>query len=458
VLTFLFNALWQLPLLFAAAWVGARLLRRAPAAYRHRVWVAALALGVLVPFVGTLRPSKLDVSGLVARAAWTPPSSSGASSLSGAKTPPAPSQVSPRQALRGLAYGYAALLSVLALRLARSWRKSARIVARAQAAPPGLAELARELGAATELRVSPEIAAPMTFGVHEPVIVLPEALSRAASPTAVRGVLVHELAHVQRRDCALNLLCELLALPLAFHPSVRTLRRRIAGARESACDEAAAAVVGARDYADLLLEVATAAAQRPRLVGALGVLDGDFLEDRMKRILDTPARLGRRRALALLALAVATLGLVGRAAAGAALQVTAEPGPDEMVGVWKGVWAEGDQAGKPAAGIEIVLTPNGPAIDLVLYRYKMGSAEPPQLDRPPVVSHRIEKGVLHFRTRVAEKDSGPAGITEADWAFSVVAKDSGELRVTLPKLAAERAAGKDVPPPPPPLAMKRVKS
>jgi hypothetical protein len=119
--------------------------------------------------------------------------------------------------------------------------------------------------------------------------------------------------------------------------------------------------------------------------------------------------------------------------------------------------AEGDQAGKPAADVEIVLTPNGPAIDLQLYRYKMGSDEAPQLDRPPVVSHRVEKGVLHFRTRAAEKDGGPAGITEADWTFSVVAKDSGELRVTLPQLAARRAAGEDVPPPPPPLAMKRVK-
>jgi beta-lactamase regulating signal transducer with metallopeptidase domain len=348
VLTFLFNALWQLPLLFAAGWAGARLLRRAPAAYRHRVWVAALALSLLVPLVGTLRPSKLDVSRLVSRAPWATPSSSDAVAGSAGRESLGPSRVSTGLALRGIAFGYAALLSVLGLRLARSWRASARIVARAQAAPPGLAELARELGAATELRVSSEIAAPMTFGAREPVIVLPEALAHAASPGAVRGVLVHELAHVRRRDCALNLLCELLALPLAFHPSVRALRRRIAGARESACDEAAAAVVGARAYADMLLDVATAAARRPRLVGALGVLDGDFLEDRMKRVLDTRTRLGRGHALALLAAAVVTLGLVGRVAASAALQVAAEPGPGDMVGIWKGVWPRATrQASRP---------------------------------------------------------------------------------------------------------------
>src|SRR6202008_4510701 len=148
-----------------------------------------------------------------------------------------------------------------------------------------------------DLRVSPDVAAPMTFGVLRPVIVLPEALARDADRSALRGVLVHELAHVQRRDCALNLICELLALPLAFHPTCGAFRRRLAGPAEAA----AAAVGGARTDAHLLLDVASAAARRPRLVGALGVLDGDFLEDRMKRVLDTHPRLGRRHALALLA-------------------------------------------------------------------------------------------------------------------------------------------------------------
>jgi len=74
------------------------------------------------------------------------------------------------------------------------------------------------------------------------------------------------------------------------------------------------------------------------------------------------------------------------------------------------------------------------------------------------VSHRVEKGVLYFRTRaqVPMKSGGPLETLEADWSFSVVGKDQGELRVTPPKRAAERATGKDVPPPPP-LAMKRVK-
>ena len=42
VLEYLFNSLWQLPLVFAAAWIAARLVRPAGPRAEHRVWVAAL--------------------------------------------------------------------------------------------------------------------------------------------------------------------------------------------------------------------------------------------------------------------------------------------------------------------------------------------------------------------------------------------------------------------------------
>src|SRR5262245_43284244 len=44
VLTFLLNAAWQLALMAAVAALGDRLLRGTSARYRHRLWVAALAL------------------------------------------------------------------------------------------------------------------------------------------------------------------------------------------------------------------------------------------------------------------------------------------------------------------------------------------------------------------------------------------------------------------------------
>ena len=43
LLSYLFNALWQIPLVFAAAWVVNRMLRSASPRAGHRVWVAALS-------------------------------------------------------------------------------------------------------------------------------------------------------------------------------------------------------------------------------------------------------------------------------------------------------------------------------------------------------------------------------------------------------------------------------
>jgi hypothetical protein len=49
ILAYLLNSLWQVPLLFAAAWLAARALRPLGAAIEHRVWIIALLLQSLLP-------------------------------------------------------------------------------------------------------------------------------------------------------------------------------------------------------------------------------------------------------------------------------------------------------------------------------------------------------------------------------------------------------------------------
>ena len=50
VLGYLLNSLWQIPLVFAAALLAARLARGAGPQMEHRVWVGALGLEVVLPF------------------------------------------------------------------------------------------------------------------------------------------------------------------------------------------------------------------------------------------------------------------------------------------------------------------------------------------------------------------------------------------------------------------------
>ena len=168
----------------------------------------------------------------------------------------------------------------------------------------------------------------------------------------------------------------------------------------------------------MLLSVAITATRRTRYAGALGILDGDALEDRMKTILDPRKPLGRSTAVARLCAAVLALALAGRLASASALDVKTEAGPSDMVGRWTGkIPGDGPMAGKRGADLTITLTPNVPDIALTLYRYRRGSdgnAEP-YAERLSVVRHGVEKGVLQFRThtdnfRIRPDDPPAAGI------------------------------------------------
>ena len=49
MLVYLLNSLWQVPVIFAAGWIAARMARRSGPELEHRVWVVALLLQVLLP-------------------------------------------------------------------------------------------------------------------------------------------------------------------------------------------------------------------------------------------------------------------------------------------------------------------------------------------------------------------------------------------------------------------------
>jgi len=465
LLGFLLNALWQAPVLAAAAWILARLLRSAPAAYRHRMWLAALALALMSPLLSARGSSRLGQKRIadhpaVSARGVAPDALAGARADGPWLTVPLAFSTLPWG--RGVAAGYGLFLLLRSVRLLTAWRRTQQLLRRAQPAPAALAAAGAECAAAfgrdVELRLSAEVSAPMTFGVRRAVVVLPAAYALTASREGLSGALAHELAHIVRRDCALNLMCELLALPLSFHPAVGFLRRRIAGARESACDEAAAALVGAGSYARTLLDVAARATRPLRLAGAMGALDGDSLEDRMQNLLGERRVMRGRRAALALGIAVGGLAALSRLVSASAITVATEAEPSDMVGHWIGSLRDSHGSDRPGADLSIALSKAGPAIRFTLYRYHLladGSTDV-KTEVLPIVQHSVEHGVLRFRTRTDQSDrprpEDPP--TEVDWEFAVVGKDAGALRMLRnAKLAADKAAGQDVPPPP--LAMTR---
>jgi beta-lactamase regulating signal transducer with metallopeptidase domain len=104
----------------------------------------------------------------------------------------------------------------------------------------------------------------MVVGAVAPVVLLPEGFAGHAEDE-VKAALLHELAHVKRRDYLINGICQLAVLPVGWHPVACGVERRIRRTREMVCDEMAARAMHSEiGYARCLLTMA-----RGMLVGGL---------------------------------------------------------------------------------------------------------------------------------------------------------------------------------------------
>jgi beta-lactamase regulating signal transducer with metallopeptidase domain len=108
-----------------------------------------------------------------------------------------------------------------------------------------------------DLLVSPRLEVPTAIGFRRPCILLPTWLLESSADEELRYILLHELAHLSRRDDWTNLVQQVLKALLFFLPSVWWIERRLTMDREVACDDAVLAQTGApRGYAECLARVA----------------------------------------------------------------------------------------------------------------------------------------------------------------------------------------------------------
>ena len=184
------------------------------------------------------------------------------------------------------------------------------------------------LRAAPPARIDPGASSPYLVGAIRPVLVLPAWLP-PSSPAWWAGVL-HELAHVKRRDPLLALVAAATGCLFWFWPPVAWSRRALDRSREMACDEWALArgPLGALDYARFLVDVAT---RRGQLQAGMALLRSKSqLVARIDHLVDgeRAAALGRGRAAAIAgwaALCLAGAGGVAAAEADPSLECSIEP-------------------------------------------------------------------------------------------------------------------------------------
>ncbi len=267
LIEYLANALWQIPLLAAGAWLLLAAGRPGPQT-EYRVWLAVLSLAVLLPLHGMGAPQRaaparprptLEVRAQAA-GMLAPPSAAEAEtasmSLPGgveqaravrlyAKLAPYRVTISTKAAhwITGL---YAGVVLFALSRVVGAWRAAQRMVESASEITLAgehrvvLEDYGRRLRVRLpEVRGSVEISSPMIVGVMLPVLLLPERFD-TWSAEEIRAALLHEFAHVKRRDTLENAICQVAALPVAWHPATVWVQSRVRRAREMACDRMAA--------------------------------------------------------------------------------------------------------------------------------------------------------------------------------------------------------------------------
>ena len=329
------NWVWQGCLIAAMTMVVLRVMERTRAQARYGVcWLAIAAItllpvlpsGLPAPASPAVHPSEFAVDGPVLAVPdvwWTSTTV---------------------VALAGAAWFLLALL-----RLAASVRAARR--ARAACTPFG-SDLESQLrcwnevkarGRQTRLMLSPAMRAASVLGGGRPIIAVAPVLIDRLHPDELDRIVIHEWAHVQRRDDLLSLAHAIVRAVAGWHPAVWWLERRMLIEREIACDETAVRLTGCpKRYAACLAAIATLPAASLEPMEAVGVLSTPALTRRVVRILSrrplaSPAFSAAAAVTAALVLSAFSVTAAGHRVAQAigsepVVEASSSPGPGNRTG------------------------------------------------------------------------------------------------------------------------------
>ena len=129
-----------------------------------------------------------------------------------------------------------------------------------------------------------QVTVPIVVGWLRPVVLLPVGAVTGLTPEQLKLILTHELAHVRRWDCLVQVLQAVMETLLFYHPGLWWVSRRIRQESEQCCDDLAVDVCGDRKgYAHALAKVAElGAGAKPAFTAAA---TGGKLLPRIRRIL-----------------------------------------------------------------------------------------------------------------------------------------------------------------------------
>jgi len=278
-------------LLFAAALLVAAAMRRRSAAERHLALASVLAAGLLLPLGLCALPEWAwkvwSAPGTTAKFTVT----SGSPSAPPKLETPASAVLSPTgnrvHQVRSVDFVAAILVAGMALQVMwlgfGAWGLR-RIRQRAVAAtlPDSFFGPAMRM---PRVLVSGHTRVAFLVGLLRPVVVLPAGALNWPDEK-LRMVLWHEIAHLQRRDHWLLVLCGGVRVVYWWNPLAWLVLARLRRERERACDDMVIGRFRASDYASLLVEVAQVAVEQRCRTAPLAMAAGPGIEGRVRAVLD----------------------------------------------------------------------------------------------------------------------------------------------------------------------------
>ena len=312
----LLNWLWQGVAVALAAAVLLRITRRrVSATTRHHILWVALAVVLLLPLLPLLEGAQ--ELGRTAASAGVPVVASSAPAVISDQVIPVPTIVLPSLP------AWSTLLFLLVcssyttlsgLRIVAALRSLGRIKGMARPFPASReADLkawlaVRERGRAARLVISDDVRAAAVLGLGSPMIAVAPSALAALSADELDHIVVHEWAHVQRRDDIAQLAQRIVVALTGLHPAVWWIDRQLRLERETACDDWAVNTKGSPQRLALCL---TKLASLPRRHGDPSLMPSALsaaeLTTRVVRLLDGRRNTSTARKLGLPA--AAALGL-----------------------------------------------------------------------------------------------------------------------------------------------------
>ena len=127
---------------------------------------------------------------------------------------------------------------------------------------------------------------PVVIGYLRPVILVPAGMISSMPPAQVEAILLHELAHIRRRDYLVNLLQAVVEGILFYHPATWWISSVIRTERENSCDDLVVTASG--DVQQYTAALANLEHARQSVNQAALAATGGSLVKRIRRLLYQP--------------------------------------------------------------------------------------------------------------------------------------------------------------------------